>query len=242
MLIDVAKNRFNKAVDARRARAEAAHTQQQQELAAKKEQEVIKWNGNQRATAHGPHGTVLDPQTAEAQRQYHAARTAKAAASPQSNANAIPISLNAEDTDAILNVWKQRMGVTWYDTELNNHNLRNCMLLNLYQGNLTGFNMESLDRVFEYLQANGYYEHPSVRVRGAAYDVPKTFATFVPPKPELTEAQKQEQLKEQADYAREEYDQNVKHAQSLSFEELQEQARKGFNYKRAAARDSISHV
>lgn len=227
-------NPFNRSRERRAEALKQSTAVEQRKVKVQKQRES--WQGDKRPSPTSGTGTVLDAKTLDAKRAFERERAAATQQTENPQSDALSISLGPEDTTAILNAWKQRMGPKWNETELNHHNLVNCLLLNLSERRLTGFNMESLDRVFEYLQANGYYEYPSVRIRGTSREVPKVFPSFKAPVV-LTEAQKAEQLKEEVEYQNEQARVEERAARATDFATLRQQVRSGFDYAKMRERE-----
>lgn len=228
-------NKFDRAFAARRERHEkAAESATQRE--AKRQAQREAWTNPNRSRQYGASGTAPDAKVLEAKAEWDRERTATQKKTAFA-AQPISFSLSQQDMEVIFNAWITRMGSAWYDSELNRHNILNCMALNLHEKRLSGWNLESFQQCFEYLKENGYIETPPVRVRGTAASVAKVFPAYVPAKStEEIEAERQQAITDELTQRQAEEVQ----AKKMGFEELSRKVRGG--YKRAAKIDGVSHV
>jgi hypothetical protein len=179
-MIEEAKNRFQRHDDAKKAKQVAA-ARSVEDRQAKRNAQKAHWSGPTRelGAVHGKGGTVLDPKTLAAKSAMEEDRAARKQEAIN-RTKPISVALQQEDMEAIVLAFTQKHP-EFYDSVFNRTNLVNCVFHNLVAHKLSGFNIESLERVAVWLGASGYFEKSSRRPRGMVLDTPKVFPEYVDP-------------------------------------------------------------
>ncbi|MGH9739818.1 MAG: hypothetical protein ACRD4X_14715 [Candidatus Acidiferrales bacterium] len=234
-------NPFERANAARHARAEkAAAESAAAKQKAREQAERRKTPGAER----GPGGFLIDARTVAARDAYFAEKRAQqeAKSAPQAHDAGIGASTELSESEliSIFDGWVSQ-NPTFYNPLFNRSQMTNILLTAIRDSwnGVDGWNFRSLTAVFLYAQKENFVEGPPVRLRGSAREVPRVFPEFrMPLSPNEIAAQEQQRI--DGELARQESEREA--AKKMTFAELEKAARSKYNYKRAAARDGVTHV